>query len=128
MIRVIKRGMYLLTETKNNIKILTLDNDHTYFWLQAKGIGEIVGITTKSHDTKSILSAGNYRLYKVADEPEFSDQVHLELSIGQGNWQGYLLPNGLPTNTENRHRIIPTHEVISSTTEESVAAEVPYYE
>jgi hypothetical protein len=39
--------------------------------------------------------------------------MHLELSIGKGQWQGYLLLTGLPTNKKRRNRIIPTKEVIS---------------
>ena len=70
----------------------------------------------KTHKADTVLSGGNYRLYDVDNEPKLSDQLHLELSTGNGSWQGYLLPTGLPTDTDKRNRIIPTGEVITKTT------------
>jgi hypothetical protein len=38
---------------------------------------------------------------------------HLELSLGKGVWQGYLLLTGLPTAVKIRRRIVPANEVIT---------------
>lgn len=113
MIKVIDEGKYKLLETKGQIKILTL-NRSTYAWVNLEGIGEILVSSHKPHQTDTILGIGRYKLYDVDDEPKLSDQQHLELSVGEGAWQGYLLPTGLPEGKKVRSRVIPTKEVISS--------------
>jgi hypothetical protein len=117
MIKLIKQGEYQLIETKGQTKILILDGKKTYAWVNVKQIGEILVTSHKEHKTDQILCLGNYRIYSVVEEPKLSDQMHLELSVGKGQWQGYLLLTGLPTNKKKRNRIIPTKEVISMNTE-----------
>jgi len=123
MINLIEKGKYSLIETKQDTKILTLD-DHrpgnsdlegkkTYAWVFLKGIGEILVTTYKKHKTDQKLAKGEYRLYEVDDEPKLVDTLHLELAIGEGEWQGYLLITGFPKDEKTRSRIIPTQETIS---------------
>ena len=114
MIKLVKKGQYQLVETKvGQTKLLILDNQQSFAWINAKDIGEILVTTQKQHPLDSVLSTGEYRLYDVDDEPKLSDQLHLELKTGTGTWQGYLLPTGLPTKTDIRNRIIPTRETIT---------------
>ncbi len=115
MLQVVQRGDYKLIETKGQAKILTLDDKSTFSWVNAKDIGELLVTSHKIHDADSTLSMGKYRLYDVEKEPNFTDQPHLELSVGYGNWQGYILPNGLPDDEKKRNRIISTKEVITKT-------------
>lgn len=112
MISVLQQGTYKLIETKGQTKILYLDNE-TYAWVEPADIGEILVHSHNSHKADCILSIGNYFIYQVVDEPELSDQQHLELEVGQNFWQGYLLLTGLPTDKKIRGRIIPTKEVIT---------------
>lgn len=116
MIKVLKTGNYKLIETKDQTKILILDGKKTFAWVNIKAIGEILVTSHKTHKADAILTVGKFRLYDVTDEPKLSDQLHLELSVGEGVWQGYLLPTGLPTNKKKRNRIIPTVEVITKST------------
>lgn len=113
MITVLKTGNYKLIETKDQTKILILDEKKTFAWVNIKEIGEILVTSHKTHKVDTVLAVGKYRLYDVKDEPMLVDQIHLELSVGEGTWQGYLLPTGLPTDTNIRNRIIPTGEVIT---------------
>lgn len=113
MITVVQKGSYRLIETRGHVKVLKLDGT-SYAWILAAGIGEILVTSHNPHRTDHILAAGAYRLYDVDDEPVFSDQPHLELNVGEGLWQGYLLPSGLPNDQKRRVRIIPTKEVVSS--------------
>ena len=115
MIRVVRTGEYSLIETKEQTKILVLDNRDTFAWVNVKEIGEILVASHKSHKADAILALGKYRMYDVKDEPELSDQMHIELHVGNGYWQGYLLPTGLPEGSKIRNRIIPTHEVLTKT-------------
>lgn len=114
MISLRRTGLYKLIETKNNTKILYLDND-VYAWLELKNIGEILAVSRKAHKTDCIFGMGHYYIYDVHDEPFLSDQQHLELEVDRDTytWQGYLLLSGLPDDNKKRGRIIPTNEIIT---------------
>jgi hypothetical protein len=112
MITLMDKGDYRLIETKSQVKILFL-NDLAYAWVWAKDIGEILVTTHQPHKIDHILAVGRFRLYDVENEPKFIDNQHLELLIGDGQWQGYLLLTGLPTAQKIRSRIIPTKELIT---------------
>lgn len=116
MIKVLEEGFYELIETKHQTKILTLNKTKTFAWINAGNIGEILVSSHKSHKADAIVAVGKYRLYEVKDEPKITDLIHLELLVGQGKWQGYLLPTGLPTSNNLRNRIIPTNECITKIT------------
>ena len=112
MIDLVKSGFYTLIETKSGVKILQLDKD-SYAWIGPVGIGDILVVSRRSHKTDCVLATGEYRIYNVEDEPKYSDQPHLELCVGEGRWQGYLLFNGLPDDSRKRGRITATHENIT---------------
>ena len=113
MIKLIKKGTYQLTESKpGQTKILTLDNKNIYAWPNTT-IGEILVTSDGNYDIDSLLSSGQYRLYQVKDDPDLVDLIHLELEVGPGIWQGYLLPTGLPDKKDTKNRIIPTQELIT---------------
>lgn len=114
MIRQIKQGSYRLIETKADTKIMFIDDDE-FAWITAKGIGEILVISHKEHETDATLSEGDYKVYDVKDEPYLTDLMHLELEVGRGKWQGYLLPTGFPDDSKKRSRIIPTKQLITGT-------------
>jgi hypothetical protein len=113
MIKLLQEGQYKLIETKGQTKILILDEKRTFAWVNAAEIGEILVTSHKSHVTDNILAIGRYRMYSVKNEPDLTDLDHLELHVGGGIWQGYLLPTGLPNEKKKRNRIIPTDEVIT---------------
>lgn len=112
MKKLISEGAYKLIETEDQTKILALDKK-VFAWVYAKDIGEILVSSHKPHDVDHILALGKYKLYDVKNEPDLVDLMHLELSVGEGVWQGYLLTTGLPNDTKARSRIIPTQEIIS---------------
>ncbi|OGM05065.1 hypothetical protein A2715_03630 [Candidatus Woesebacteria bacterium RIFCSPHIGHO2_01_FULL_39_32] len=112
MIKLLKKGKYSLVETRNDVKVLKLGKI-TFVWIYTKTIGEILVATHRNHKTDQKLAKGEYRIYNVKDEPKLVDQLHLELSIGEGDWQGYLLPTGFPKNKKTRSRIIPTNEIVT---------------
>ena len=112
MIKVLRDGRYKLIETRQQIKILYLD-ETPYVWLFIPGIGHVLEVTHKPHRADHVLATGNYRLYAVKQERRFSQHKHLELFIGEGQWQGYLLLTALPTNKQPRTRLVATDETIS---------------
>ncbi|OYW43085.1 hypothetical protein B7Z28_01040, partial [Candidatus Saccharibacteria bacterium 32-45-3] len=94
MITLTQYGRHKLIETKKNTKILYL-NDREYAWVEPPSLGEILVASHKVHKTDCVLSVGDFHLYTVKDEPELSDNMHLELEVGHNAWQGYLLLTGL---------------------------------
>lgn len=116
MIKLLEQGAYTILETITHTRMLILNNKSDYAWVHAGGIGEILVASHKHHKTDYILATGKYRLYEIKDEPKLTDLVHLELLVGDGIWQGYLLPTGLPTEEKKRNRIIPTKEIITTST------------
>lgn len=115
MIKLSKKGKYSLIETFDHTKILILDDKISFAWVNTETIGDILVATKKKFNALNTLAAGSYRLYDVKQEPSLTDLEHIELLVGEGNWQGYLLPKGLP-NGVTRHKIIPTKEIITKVT------------
>ena len=113
MVKIIQQGTYVLLETTKHTRMLKFDEKISYAWVHAGEIGEILVASHNPHKADHILSVGKYRMYEVKDEQDLTDLVHLELLAGDGVWQGYLLPTGLPTDKKKRNRIIPTKEIIT---------------
>lgn len=112
MIKLIKKGSYRLVATKDHKRMLYLDGQG-YQWAYAEHIGDLLAFSKHPHTFNYLLALGAYRIYRVKDEPKLVDLDHLELQVGDGQWQGYLLLTGLPTRRKIRSRIEPTREVIS---------------
>lgn len=115
MIRLVEEGQYRLVESKRLVRLLFLEKGKVFAWINAKAIGEILVLTGTRHRIDHVLATGTYRVYSVNNEPQLTDLLHLELFIGNGKWQGYLLPTGFPTKKDKRNRIIPTKEIITKT-------------
>ena len=96
MIRLIQQGTYRILETVKHTQMLTFDEKTQYAWVQAGEIGGILVSSRKPQQIDYFLSVGKYRMYEIKDEPKLTDLIHLELFVGDGLWQGYLLPTGLP--------------------------------
>ncbi len=112
MIKLTQQGDYVLASTKDHKTVLSLDGTH-YLRSYAPKIGDLLTFSKHEHDTDYVIARGNYRLYKVKNEATLVDLEHLELAVGRGAWQGYLLLTGLPTARKLRSRIVATREVIS---------------
>jgi len=108
-----KIGLYKLVETKENTKLLYLD-DRAYAWIMPKTTGEILVVMRQEHKFDTVLSTGHYCLYDVKDEPKLTDLEHLELQVGDHEWQGYLLPTGMPVESKIRSMIISTNQTITT--------------
>lgn len=111
MIKLLTKGVYELVWTKDEKRVLYLGGQG-YLWSHAKGIGELLTFSKHAHKTSYVLTKGQYKIYAVKKEPKYVDLQHLELSIGDGGWQGFLLLTGLPTKTKIRSKIVPTEEII----------------
>lgn len=118
MIKLIKKGHYRLIGTSDR-KLMLYLSGQAYLLSYAKDIGQLISFSKHHHSSQSLFAAGEYRIYTVKDEPKFVDLIHLELSDGNGGWQGYFLLTGLPTKDKVRSRIVLTKEVISKKSKEA---------
>jgi hypothetical protein len=113
MITSLQKGTYKLFETKEQVKILTLDGN-MYAWNIAKNIGELFVTSSDLIKTDKLLATGRYRLHQIQDDPELSELQHLKLNVGERLWQGYILLTGLPSEENESGRIIPTRTMVSA--------------
>ena len=113
MLKIVDHGCYHLYESSEQDKILIMDKKRTYRWKKLHDSGEIISGSAKNSESDHLLAIGKYRLYTVKDETDLSDGDHLELFIGDGKWQGYLLPLGLPLNKKINYQILATDEIIT---------------
>ena len=117
MIKLINNGKYNLVEIENGIKALALGEifgeKSVYFLIDADVIRKTSTQNYQYYEAGFILASGRYRLYDVKSEWNFRSNKHLELSVGEGFWQGYLLPEGFPTTRKTEKRIIPIKELIT---------------
>ena len=112
MIGLLESGKYLVFETGGHTRILEINDKSHFAWVHTN-VGEILVSSQQEFKPKELVAQGNYRLYNVKNEPKLTDLEHLELFVGEGKWQGYLLPTGFPGGKKKRSRIIPTDETIT---------------
>lgn len=113
MLKVIGSGTYKLTETKDNTKVLFIDDNYACSWKNEKCNGDLVYLKPDTDKICCFLSVGNWRLYEIKDEPGLTIGNHFELNVGKGKWQGYLLPKGFPTQINKKKPISQTDEIIT---------------
>lgn len=113
MIQLVESSSYKLVETKNNLKALILDTIPGYLWTNVGCDGSLDYTKLDTSQICCILSANNYRLYEVANEPNLKNGLHLELYVGKRKWQAYLLTKGFPTPKNKKRPISKIDEVIT---------------
>lgn len=114
MIRIVQEGKYKLIETNEKKKILTL-RERTFSWAKNGEKDELIPTSYIPAEKDYILAIGKYRLYDVKDEFDLADVPHLELLVGEGKWQGYIVPSGIPSGKRKQSVIMPTGEIITKT-------------
>ena len=113
MVTSLRKGTYRLIETKEQTKVLTLD-EKVYSWVVDDEFPKIGIMTHNPRNTDHLLATGKYRLHQILDDPELSELQHLKLNVGEKLWQGYVLLNGLPNDKKKSSRIIPTKTILSA--------------
>lgn len=114
MIKLAEQGTYKIVETWGETRLIVLNETNCFAWVYAGDeIGEILVATKKKFSDQYTLARGKYRLYEVDQENGLSKGEHLELYIGEGFWQGYILPTGFPKGRNVRNKIIPTRQIIT---------------
>ncbi len=100
MITVTNKGRYWFMRKQ---KLLMLENEdekdntkkvYDFILIQKRGKISLTSHTEFSSTEKVVT--GRFRLYEVSSEKSFKNGTHLELCIKAGEWNCYVLPEGLP--------------------------------
>ena len=116
MISITRRGQYRLIQIQKQTKVLILDNKDIFLWQISAEQGEVLKKTHSHVQEIEVLAEGPYRFYEIDNEDGLIDGMHLELLVGEGRWQGYLLPEGIPSDSkkiQKHYHISPTKETIT---------------
>lgn len=113
-VHVQEKGSYELIETTNGNRILVLEGELWYAWVEGRQ-GEILVQSDADHERRRTLQEGRFYVVAFEDDPAFRDVPHLFLEK-EGRFQEIVLPNGLPTEQDVQKKIIATDHMIDSAT------------
>lgn len=106
-----KHGDYELFETTKDHRILVLNGDDWYAWVEGQQSPLLVK-SDDDHEKDRTISKGAFYLIDFKDDPGFRDQPHLFLEQKDG-YKDLILPNGLPTNSDKQKRLVDSGETIT---------------
>lgn len=112
-----RRGEYELLETTKHHTILVLGGEEPsgekqwFAWIR----GQQSPILVKSdadHQKDHTIARGRFYLVDFHDDPEYRDQPYLFLERDD-HFQVIILPNGLPTESDEQKRLVEADEAVS---------------
>ncbi len=107
-VNVKDNGNYELFETTHGNRILVLNGERWFAWVEGQR-GEILVLTDSDHEKDHTIQEGQFYLADFEDDPKFQDNPHLFLER-DGNFQELIVPNGLPTEHDNQKKVVSTDE------------------
>lgn len=126
MITVTGRGWYhflekpklLTAKQEDNVLILDKEDESgviktTYRFNPHYKKGEMSFVSTSSIGIDGKILSGRFRMYETTDEAQFADGTHLELCEGEGKWNCYVLPTGLPNEKELQKEYFSTNKCVT---------------
>lgn len=105
-----RHGRYTLFETPRDNRILLLGGDLTFAWIRGDQ-GELLVLSDEQHENARTLQEGEYYLVDFHADPSFTDVPHLFLER-DGQFQGVILPNGVPTHDDTQKRVVDTGKTV----------------
>jgi hypothetical protein len=109
-VKVKDKGDYELFETKHGHRILVLNGERWYAWVEGQQ-GEILVHSDSDHEKDHTVSSGEFYLADFEDDPKFQDNPHLFLQEGD-HFKEAILPDGLPTENDHQKRIVSTDDTV----------------
>lgn len=107
--KTICSGIYSLRKIDEDHKLLTLDKKSFVWTLSNPGYLA----RSKTVDTKSeVVSKGRFWMFDVLSRPDLTKGLHLSIVKAPGEWEAFIIPDGLPDKNHPRSNIIPTEERI----------------
>ena len=102
------RGMYELFETTHGHRILALNEERWFAWIEGDR-GEILVHSDADHEKDRTLREGEFFVVDFEEDPKYKDMPHLFLQDGE-EFREYMVPNGLPTEGDYQKKVVTTDE------------------
>lgn len=112
--KTVSTGNYSLRKLISGHKLLTLDKK-SYVWVE--GNPDYLVRSKESTADSYLIYKGRYWLFDVVDRPGFTPGLHLSIVKRPGEWEAFIIPDGLPNKTHPQSTITPTDERIASAPE-----------
>ena len=110
-VNVQAQGRYELFETTKRHRILVLNADHWFAWVQGQQ-GDILVRSDADHQKDHTIQQGQFYLVDFEDDPTYKDMPHLFLQKGD-RYEEVMLPNGLPTAEDPQKKLVTTDHVLA---------------
>lgn len=108
--RVQNSGTYELIETVAGNRILGLNGEQWYAWVEGEE-GEILVLSDDDHNRRRMIRQGNFFLVDFEGDPDYRDLPHLFLGHLE-EYEECVLPNGLPDERDAQKKIIATDNTV----------------
>lgn len=108
--RVQDKGGYELFETTGGHRILVLNGERWFAWVEGQQ-GEILVHSDSDHEKDHTIQEGEFYLVAFEDDPNYQDNPHLFLQNGD-SFQELIVPNGLPTNQDHQKKVVGTDKTV----------------
>ena len=109
-VRVNDRGYYELFETTRGHRILVLNDERWFAWVEGQQ-AEILVRSDPDHERDHTIREGKFYLADFEDDPNYQDNPHLFLQE-EDCFEELIVPNGLPTDEDHQKRIVKTDETV----------------
>lgn len=103
-------GTYELFETTKKHRVLVLNGEEWFAWVEGQR-GELLVRSDADHEKQRTLQQGRFYLVDFEDAPDYRDMPHLFLER-EGRFQEVMLPNGLPTEEDDRKKVVGTDNML----------------
>lgn len=105
-----QRGDYELFLTEHQNRILALDGEKFFAWVETQQ-GDLLVRSNPGHRKERTLRRGRFYFADFEHEPKFKDMPHLFLQRDD-RFEELMLPNGLPTENDPQKKIVKVDETL----------------
>ena len=105
-VKVKAQGHYELFNTTHDHRILVLNDNQWFAWVQGQQ-GEILVRSDADHQKQHTLQTGQFYQVDFEDDPTYKDMPHLFLQTDD-HYEEVMLPNGLPTEQDHQKKVVKT--------------------
>jgi hypothetical protein len=109
-VKVEDEGHYELFETTNGNRILVLNGERWFAWVEGQQ-GEILVHSDSDHEKDHTIQQGEFYFVDFEDDPNYQDNPHLFLQKDD-HFEEAILPEGLPTEQDKQKKIVATDETV----------------
>ena len=109
-VKVEDKGRYELFETTRGHRILVLNDERWFAWVEGQQ-GEILVHSDPDHEKDHTIQEGQFYLVDFEDDPNYQDNPHLFLQKEE-HFQELIVPNGLSNDEDHQKRTVGTDKTV----------------